>query len=392
VPSAARSKSAATRRAEREKFKAAVAKRVRELRVNQEANLQIGARDGLRFSLPKAGRTLADDLDTPPRESPFSIDGLHPAGGNSLLIAQYKTGKTTLLLNLMKSLADGEPFLDRFAVAKLDGRVAFWNYELDEDMFRTWARELAIAQPENVAEPLHLRGQRFPIWLPDVRDKAVRWLQDNEVSFLLIDPAARAMRGLVDNENDNGQIAAFTDALDELKSLSGVQDLVLATHMGRAQYAEGGEQARGATRLEDWMDAGWYLRKEPGEHGTRTLRATGRDVSVEAIDLRWNAATRVLAHTGQTREARRHIDGIQEVVHALARLESSGIYPAITGQLVAAMTGDKNGRDRLVKAAETSGYIARDKKGKALVCSLTDAGRELVKGRVKAKRSKSVAR
>jgi RecA-family ATPase len=369
------------------KFEEEVEKRVRGLAVAEAAGRRFAAeQDGDRFSFPEGGRTLSDDLAVPPREVQWSIEDLHPAGGNTLLVAQLKTGKTTLLLNLVKALADDEPFLGRFSVARLSGRVAFWNYELDADMFRRWARDVRVEHPERVAEPLHLRGTMLPIWLPERADQAAKWLRDNEVEFLIIDPAAAAWRGLVDNENDNGQLAAFTHALDALKRRAGVRDLVLATHMGRQAFEEDAERSRGGTRLEDWMDAGWYLRKD--STGRRTFRAMGRDVSLEAIDLSYQDAERRMQFTGQTRDERRVSDGVQNVVDALSQLEHAGDYPATTRTLEAATEGNKNDLSRWIQEADRAGLIKREKVGKAKLCSLTVEGRKRVERKVSRRRKR----
>src|SRR4051794_29897526 len=97
-------------RAPDEEFEQLVARRLRDMEIADEARRRFAAtRAGGRFAFPTAGRTLADDLATPPREQKYAVDRLHSSGGNTLLVAQYKAGKTTLLLNLMTALADEEP-------------------------------------------------------------------------------------------------------------------------------------------------------------------------------------------------------------------------------------------------------------------------------------------
>jgi hypothetical protein len=360
------------------------------IEAREEARRRIAAkRADDAFTFPEPGRTLVDDLAHPPRSRKFTIDHLHPAGGNTLLVAQFKTGKTTLLLNLVRSLADRVPFLNEFEVSELSGRVAFWNYELDADQFREWVRDLSLDHPEHVAEPLHLRGLSLRLWDDAVAEKAVEWLRANEAEFLIVDPAARAWRGLVDNENDNAQVAAFTDALDAIKRAAGVRDLVLSTHMGRTVFEENAERARGATRLEDWMDAGWYLSKD--RSGPRSLRAMGRDVDLDALDLRYEEASRRLSATGRTRDERRQDDGIQKAVDALA-LVGNGVP---TNAVEAAMQGEKGKRSGWILAAVGAGLIerryengeavdeSRPRPGKAMRCSLTEAGRERASRRIK---------
>lgn len=362
----------------------AVEQKLLGLRATREAQSRLAAELALSngsFQFPPAGRTLAHALAEPPQEVKYAIDELHPAGSNSLMVAGFKAGKTTVLLNLMKSLADGEPFLGRFEVMPLEGRVAFWNYELDKSMFTEWMRAIDVQHPERIAEPLHLRGTYLPLWIPEVAEVAAEWLRKNEIEFLIIDPAARAWKPLVENENDNAQVGTFTDALDALKLAAGVPNLVVATHTGRQEFAEGEERTRGATRLEDWMDAGWYLTKD-GEK-RRAIRAMGRDVEVEALDLAWDGGKRRMTATGQTRSERRETDGQRKVLDALVRvLKITPDTPwdkcPTTSAVQEKLAGTKSVKDRLIPEAQKAGLIER-KEGpnRSQRCRPTAVGMEL---------------
>jgi hypothetical protein len=327
-----------------------------------------------RFKFPRAGRTLAHDLRVPPRKQRYTIDGLHPIGGNTVLTAAYKVGKTTLMGNLVKALADDEPFLGEFAI-HFTGRVAYLNYELDADTFRWWMRDIGVINTDRVAAPLHLRGYTLPFWIPTMRDRTCEWLQANDVGFIIFDPTARAWHGLVDNENDNSQMGAFTNAVDELKRMAGVQDALLAAHTGRAVHLEGAERARGATRLEDWADALWYLTRD--DTGTRALRATGRDVELEPTVLDYNTGTRVLSSTGQTRsDARREIH-LGKALQALADMlrGDPASYPPNTRAWRAAIEGDTAERGKWMKEAVSAGYVKVEPgSGRSKLYKLTKRG------------------
>ena len=220
-------------------FERAVELETRKLEVREQARRRVASKlAAVSFTLPAPGRTLADDLAEPRAKQKFAIDRLHPAGGNSLLVAQYKAGKTTLALNLSKALADGTPFLGAFNIAPLQGRIGVLNYEMSADQFRDWADDMEIERTERVAQPLHLRGFRLPFWEPDFMERLAEWLRAEAVEWLIVDPAARAWTGFIDNENDNAKMAAFTNALDELKRQGGVTNLLLTTHTGRAKREE----------------------------------------------------------------------------------------------------------------------------------------------------------
>lgn len=274
-----------------------------------------------------------------------------------------------------KALADGEPFLGHFTVEPLTGRVAFFNYELDADMFREWAADVKIANPENVAPPLHLRGATLPFWIPEELERVEKWLRRERIEWLIVDPAARAWGGLVTNENNNTEVGAFTDALDALKRRGRVRNLLLATHTGREKHEEGQEQSRGATRLEDWADSLWYLTKDKDRR--RALRATGRDVEVDAIDLQYIAEDRRLQASGLSRRERIEEEHMLRVVDALGRIEDAGGGAPTTTALEKRIKGDRSKRSYWIQAADEKGLIERYEEGRASRCRLTDEGRKL---------------
>lgn len=352
------------------------------IEVREEARRRVASAQIGRYELPAEDWTFAQDLAEPRPDTKYTVAELHLAGGNTLLTSAFKAGKTTLALNLARSLADDEPFLGKYEVS-LEGRVAILNYELAAHTFREWAADVGIKNTDRLAPPMHLRGSTLPFWLPDVMEETAAWLRREEVGFMIVDPAARAQRGLVESENDNVGLAAFTDALDALKREAGVPDLLLSTHMGRERFEEGQERARGATRQEDWMDVGWYLTAEGGRDGPRALRAMGRDVDLEAIDLTYNSADRRLSATGQTRHQRREDEGAQQVVDALA-LAGDGVS---TEHLKQAIKGSNSRRSALVQAALVQGLVERryadgsvhdegkaPRAGQALLCHLTERG------------------
>jgi hypothetical protein len=317
---------------------------------------QEAAADTAVFTLPDPSRTLADDLAEPPRERRYTIDGLHPVGGNTVCSAGFKTGKSTLLLNLAQSLADEQPFLGVFDTC-LTGRLALWNYELDPDTFRRWMSDLDVRNTDRVAAPFHLRGYKLPFWIPSVRDPLCEWLSTNEVGFLIIDPATEAWRGLVSSSNDNDEMVLFTAAVDEIKRLAGVQDVVISHHTGRKVHEEGAEHGRGATKLSDWPDALWYLVKD--KSSSRSLRAEGRDVQLDATVLDYDPNTRTLTSTGRTRVEERQTRRVVDALLALWHLkrDPAGRYPAPHGEWQKAMDGENAERQRAIQDAVRAGYV-----------------------------------
>ncbi len=99
-------------------------------------------------------------------------------------------------------------------------------------------------------------------------------MRGNEVKFLFLDTAARAWRGLFGNENDNAQVVAFTDAVDELKRAAGVPNLVVSTHTG-ARRRRWKRSTRAALRASKtgWTRAGTLTKHGRGAEGAARTNA-----------------------------------------------------------------------------------------------------------------------
>ncbi|HMJ03256.1 MAG TPA: AAA family ATPase [Conexibacter sp.] len=356
-------------------FEHEVADSVRRMEIRDTAVRRYRASTQEALDLPPTGWTLTEALKDAPEEVAFTIDHLHVTGGNTLVVAKYKTGKTTLGGNLLKALADETPFLGVFDTHFAEGRVAYLNYELSPSQFVTWLRDLEIENADRIV-PVQLRGKRLPFWVPEARDRFAAWLRANEVRALVLDPVGRAWRGLVENENDNANVRDFTDALDELKAAADVADCWIAHHTGRKEHEQDAEHSRGATTLEDWMDVGWYLTKE--RDGTRMFRADGRDVDVPTTALSYEQATREVFFTGQTRAQRRKSGDMVKALMALRELDhAEGRYPAPVSVWREAIEGiGKDTRGPVIKAAVADGYVKVEPGEKnAKLHSLTKKGR-----------------
>jgi hypothetical protein len=234
-------------------------------------------------------------LLNPPPGIQYAIEDVLPMRGNAMLSAQFKAGKTTFILECVRALADGVPFLGRYDV-NTSGRVALWNYELDNGMMQQWLRDTELQRPENV-RLLNLRGRRIPLDTEYGQKWAIEWLKSREIRTWIIDPAVKAMIGWGD-ENDNHAVTMFTDILDEIKEKAGVSELIIAHHTGRAEMAQGAERARGATRWDDWPDSRWILTMLPGMN-TRFIRMTGRGADLPECALSYDPALRRVALVGQ---------------------------------------------------------------------------------------------
>ena len=301
--------------------------------------------------LPEVDYTAKTLLEAPDEPIIEVIEGLHYRGYNSLLAAEFKTGKTTLAMNLATCLVDGLPFLDRFETNFPYGRVAYLNYELYEKQFKDWLEDLSCENPDRII-PVSLRGWRLPFWEEEWLLRMSQWLLDNRVKFLIIDPAARAWRGLIDNENDNVQMGEFFGAIDELKRLGECPDLLITTHTPRQSE----DRARGGGEIEAWPDGNWYLRKKSGQ---RSLRIEGRmDQPPESFDVIYEESTRRLM-AGHSTEERSKEYGVENVV---SYLRKNG--PTTAKVLKGSLKGSNNNKNGWISEAIERKLVTVKKKGR----------------------------
>ncbi|UKA65438.1 AAA family ATPase [Arthrobacter sp. FW306-05-C] len=247
---------------------------------------------------------LKDLLEEPDEEIRYRIDGLLPTGGNCILAAQYKAGKSSAVGNAVRSLVDGDPFLDKFPVQPVtgeteDGRpgtVVLIDNELDPRTLKRWLRDQGIKNT-HLVEVVSLRGNlsTFNLIDPDTRKAWAHRIEGADVVILdCLRPVLDAL-GL-DENLDAGQ---FLIAWDEFLAEAMAGESIIVHHMGHNS-----ERQRGSSRLLDWPDVTWKIvRADEDPSSPRFFSAFGRDVDVPEGGLEYDPATRHLSYTdGNRRE------------------------------------------------------------------------------------------
>jgi hypothetical protein len=141
---------------ERATFDTLVAKEAAKIKVREVARVLVDAER--RGPPPPFDAGTLRDMLARPQPPQARVDGLIPWEASTLIPAQRKTGKTTLLLNLSRWLLTGEPFLGTFEVQPVDGLVALLNYEVSGDTITHWADEAGL-DPDRFFI-VNLRGRR----------------------------------------------------------------------------------------------------------------------------------------------------------------------------------------------------------------------------------------
>jgi hypothetical protein len=265
-----------------------VAKEVRRLRVRQAA--QTAFANEQQGGVAAFDADLLQDVLARPAEDPYRINDLLPSDAAMLIVAQRKTGKTTLTLNLTRSLITGELFLAKFPIRPIAGRVAVLNYEVSGSQFAMWAEQVGV--PADRLFLVNLRGRRNPLTDHDDRMRLADLLREQQVEALIVDPFGRACGGT--NQNDSGEVGSWLVDLDSFaRAEVGASDLIVTAHAGW-----NGQRARGSSALEDWADSVVMMTRDEKDEDTRYLRAFGRDVHLEEDRLMFDQPARSLSLTG----------------------------------------------------------------------------------------------
>lgn len=272
----------------------------------------------------------ADDLEAlmaePDEAEDYLVDGLLPRECTASIVAAAKTGKTTLLANLVQALADTEPFLGVFTVSDVQGRIGFINYELTRTQSKKWFTRMAIKNIHDKVKIWNLRGMPNPLVSKVSRENFAVEVRSLGIKVLIVDPFSSAARGRDTMSND--QVKEFLLEMEEFKELADVPCLIFAVHAGRDP-----NKSRGASTLDDHPDVLIYLTKD--DYETRYLHAVGRDVEIPQGSLHFDNATGKLHFKGDSRSSAkvsRIESAILTYVEAHPNAKASEIDSAIVGR------------------------------------------------------------
>ena len=332
-----------------------LAAEIQQQRIRKLAREHLRDEDNLaKFKLPEIHDNLTIELLQPDEEAKYLINEVFPTGGNITLTAEYKSGKTTLINNVVKSLVDDQPFLGKYGVNDHDGNVVIFNYEVEPRQYRQWMREVGIINTDRV-KLVHLRGLRMPMTSDFVQEKVIDILKGFNAQTWIVDPLARAFVGSGD-ENSNSDMGTFLDTLDVIKYEAGVDNLIVAAHTGRASES-GIERARGASRFDDWADVRWILTRN--DEGQRFLKAHGRDVDMEQHVLSYDDHNRQLTVEKAITRTDQTIENIMNQIVEIVQLN-----PGITtGDLKKRLGKSTEYREKAYKYVVDAGKIVAKQVG-----------------------------
>lgn len=340
-----------------------VQERMQVLRVAREAKRRLDVEENPPTLAP-AVKSLSALLDEPDAVTQYRIEGVMPSEARVMLSAQYKAGKTTTVGNLVRSLADGVPFLGQFEVNQSASRIVIVDDEMSENTTRRWLREQGIANVESVADVVSLRGRVSAFNLLDARcrrDWSAR-LRDLGCDYLILDCLRPVLDAL--GLDENREAGRFLVPFDAMLAEAGVGDATLVHHMGHS-----GERSRGDSRLQDWPDVTWLISRAKNSDGgddpagLRYFSALGRDVYVPEGQLVLEPDGRRLTLTGGSRTAVR-TDAARRCIIAFLLAESKEDRKPNKSAIETAVKAAGNplhvGREALGELARAGLVVAED--------------------------------
>ena len=356
----------------------AVEREVVKLRTRDAARVIVARESAPEVVLPLK-MTLDEYYEAQSDTVPYTIADLHPTGFVTIINGRGKMGKTTIVTNLIKSLADGVSFLGKYEITFDEGTAALWDYEMDQRMYSSWLRAMNIENRDRVVPPAHLRGLPNPLLRPEI---CVEWLRERKVKYWILDSAIRASAGYVANENDNSQVNEFFSVLETIKVEAGVEDVLIVHHLGSAFVAEGDEKSRGATRWDDAADVTWTVTKDGSNR--RLMHAKGRGVNIEpedAVALQWNPQTYELRVIG-TKAVIRADEGALTATASLSELDEPPTSSHFRDKVLT-KTEERAGYKEALWRGWIEQYSDKELSSRATYLRVTEAGNEALRRRVR---------
>jgi hypothetical protein len=205
----------------------------------------------------KSLEELTEEDLTPPC---YRIEDLAVCDGSTNIFALYKTGKSVLLGNVARSLADNIPFLNRFEIEPVQGNIGILNFEMIAAQFNYWLDQQDIRNRKRII-PLHLRGEGAYVEDDEMLGYLVEYLNRFEIEILLIDTLTSALKP-ESNPNLATTAAMFTSRLDSLRLKTGLRDVFLASHTGHPTSGQRSgvpldRHTAGSQKFMAWAEANW---------------------------------------------------------------------------------------------------------------------------------------
>ncbi len=254
------------------------------------------------FTLISAKDVLASE----DAETSWTLEGILPAGGMSLLVAKPKVGKTTLAFNLAVAVAKGAEFLNH---ATMQGPVVYLALEEKKGEIKKKLQGAGITD-----EPIRFHFGSAPLnALKEVEPLIV----ETKAKLLIIDVLQKFCR--VRDLNDYAQV---TNTLEPLMSAARKQGchILLTHHAGKVDRADG-DDILGSTGLLGGVDTSIQIKKREKRRTFFTIQRYGEDVPETVIELQEDGSLEAIG----TRQDVEVDETLEPIIEALKKGGTMGL-------------------------------------------------------------------
>lgn len=212
-----------------------------------------------------------DQLIETSEEVEFQVEGILPAGGAGVLVAEGGTGKTWLALLLGLCVASGRDFLGQFPTKQ--GRVLVIDEESRDPLLKKRLQKLlrGLGLPaEGKDIPIEfMTGQGLNLSDPAYVIALDRLLKETRPDLVLVDALVRVH---TENENDAGAMAKIFAVVKRWINAYGCS-FVFCHHRRKPGMmpTDAGNMFRGSSEIRAFMDTQLDLKKATGSDGMITV-------------------------------------------------------------------------------------------------------------------------
>src|SRR5688572_840423 len=174
--------------------------------------------------------TLRERLAMPRTEPMWRVARWQQKSARVLLPAQFKSGKTTLIGNYVRCLADGDDWLGQDFVSATAGAIALLDFEMSAVQMDDWLRSQRIRRDDKVlAIPMRGNAAVFDILDTCRRSRWAKRLKVAGVETVVLD----CLRPVLDaiGLDEHREAGRFLVAFDALLREADVHEAVIVHHM-----------------------------------------------------------------------------------------------------------------------------------------------------------------
>ncbi len=281
-------------------------------------------------------------LKEPDENIEWTIEGLLPSAGFSLLGGKPKGGKSTLARNLALSIARGSYFLNR---KTQKGPVLYLALEEKRYEVRKHFSDMGA----DGTEEIHVFASSAPV---DALTQLKATVQEIKPVLVIIDPLFRLTR--VRDGNDYVQVTAALEPLLRLARDSGAHVMVVH-HTGKRERT-GGDSILGSTAILGSVDTAILLKRGDKYRTIHTIQRYGQDL--EETTLSFDPGTRIIS-LGETKE-KEDLKGVEDVIYEYLSGQTESFTEA---EILEAIEGRKSLKVKAIRSLLEKQQIRREGKG-----------------------------